>query len=64
MEAGLLVSHKGKTSVKYEVGIFTKGSNLPVAHGHFVHVFVDEKTRKPTPFSEEMAQSIDAIYSQ
>ena len=61
VDAGLFVSHKGRTSVKYEVGIFKQGSSLPSAHGHFVHVFVDAESRKPVPFGVEVDDAMACI---
>lgn len=61
IEAGLFVSHMGKTSVKYEVGIFKEGSSKPSAHGHFVHVFVDVTSRKPAKFSSELENALASL---
>ena len=47
VEAGLRVEHLGKSSVKYEVGLFGSGGDEPAATGWFVHVFVDRDTRRP-----------------
>ncbi|MFT3712991.1 MAG: thioesterase family protein [Archangium sp.] len=47
LEAGLRVAHLGRSSVRYEVGIFVAGAAQSSAEGHFVHVFVDRATRKP-----------------
>jgi len=48
IEAGLRVAHMGKSSVRYEVGLFVEGEPLSAARGHFVHVYVDRATRRPT----------------
>jgi len=61
IEAGLFISHRGKSSLRYEVGIFAEGAELPSAHGHFVHVFVDEASRKPMPFPREISEAADGI---
>jgi acyl-CoA thioester hydrolase len=61
IEAGLIVTHKGKSSLKYEIGIFQQGSDIASAHGHFVHVFVDAKSRRPTPYPKEISVAIDQI---
>src|SRR5271169_5069844 len=45
LEAGLRVAHVGKSSVRYDVGVFRLGMSTAAAHGHFVHVFVDRVTR-------------------
>ncbi len=47
--AGIRVAHVGSSSVRYEVAIFPADPSLPcAAKGHFVHVYVDRATRKPT----------------
>jgi acyl-CoA thioester hydrolase len=46
VSAGLRVGHLGRSSVKYEIGLFG-ASNEPAATGWFVHVFVDRETRRP-----------------
>ena len=43
------VSQLGRSSVRYEIGIFARGEEEASANGWFVHVFVDEKTRKSAP---------------
>jgi acyl-CoA thioester hydrolase len=47
--AGLCVTRLGESSVRYEVGIFRAGDDAASAQGHFIHVYVDRITRKPTP---------------
>jgi acyl-CoA thioester hydrolase len=47
VEVGLRVGHLGRTSVRYELGVFAAGVDEPAADGWFVHVFVDRATRHP-----------------
>lgn len=47
VEAGLRVAHIGRSSVRYEVGIFAVGADTCAARGHFVHVYVDRDSRRP-----------------
>ncbi len=47
VEAGLRVERIGTSSVRYEIGIFRVGAELASADGHFVHVYVDQETRRP-----------------
>ncbi|HEX5683168.1 MAG TPA: thioesterase family protein [Ideonella sp.] len=49
VEAGLRVAHVGRSSVRYEVGLFGADEPLTAAAGHFIHVYVDRATRRPTP---------------
>jgi len=41
LDAGLRISRIGRSSVRYEVGIFRSGEDAAAAQGHFIHVFVD-----------------------
>ncbi|MGB3288424.1 MAG: thioesterase family protein [Burkholderiaceae bacterium] len=61
IEAGIRVAHLGNTSVRYEVGIFKKGAELTAAHGHFVHVYVEQATRRPVPLPDELRQALARI---
>jgi len=45
--AGLRVGHLGRSSVRYELGLYSEGAPGPAADGWFVHVFVDRETRRP-----------------
>jgi len=49
VHAGLRVAHLGRSSVRYEVGLFADESERAAAVGHFVHVYVDRLTRRPVP---------------
>ena len=44
---GLRVAHIGRSSVRYEIGMFAEGSDQTAAIGHFVHVYVDRESRRP-----------------
>ena len=58
VEAGLRVAKLGKSSVKYEIGLFRQGEDEPAASGHFVHVWVDRGTRRPTAVPEEVRAAL------
>lgn len=45
--AALRVVHVGRSSVRYEVALFSAGSETAAAQGHFVHVYVDRATQRP-----------------
>lgn len=60
VEAGIRVAHVGTSSVRYEVGIF--GSEpLCAAKGHFVHVYVDAHTRRPTALPENLKTVLETL---
>jgi len=62
LAAGLRVAKIGTSSVTYEVAVF-HGETL-CAHGRFVHVFVDRRTRKPTPIPKAIRDALDRIASR
>ncbi len=47
VEAGVRVASQGRSSVRYEIGLFAEGQPLCAARGHFVHVYVDRDSRRP-----------------
>jgi len=61
VEAGLRVAKIGKSSVRYEVGLFLAGDPLTVAKGHFVHVYVDRATRRPTYLPQRLKSVLEAL---
>jgi acyl-CoA thioester hydrolase len=61
IDAGLRAGHLGKSSVRYEVGLFAHGDNEAAAHGHFVHVFVDRATQRPVPIPPAIRAALETI---
>ncbi len=59
--AGVTVSKLGNSSVRYEVGIFKNGEDSAAAQGHFVHVYVDRHTHRPTAIPDSMRQLLQTI---
>lgn len=58
VEAGLRVAHRGRSSVRYEIGLFAQGADECAARGHFVHVYVDRTTRRPVPLPEALQAAL------
>lgn len=61
VDAGLRVVHVGRSSVRYEVGLFAQGAPLTAAKGHFVHVYVDRATRRPAVLPEKLKSVLDSL---
>lgn len=49
VHAGVRVAKLGNSSVRYEIALYRNDEPLPSAAGHFVHVYVDRGTKRPTP---------------
>ena len=61
VQAGLRVSHMGKSSVRYEIGLFAHGENTCAAQGHFVHVYVDKATQAPVPLPASLRAALTPL---
>jgi len=59
--AGLRAAKVGSSSVTYEIGLFRNDETMASAQGSFVHVYVDEKTRRPVPISDPMKDTLKTI---
>lgn len=58
---GLRVAKIGSSSVRYEVGLFVGDAKIAAAQGHFVHVYVDEASRRPVTLSAAMRNTLKTI---
>jgi acyl-CoA thioester hydrolase len=61
IEAGLRVGHLGRTSVRYELGLFREGAPDAIATGWFVHVFVDRRDRRPAEMPLRLRDSLQRL---
>jgi acyl-CoA thioester hydrolase len=63
IDAGLRVGKLGTSSVRYEIGLFATGEDTARAEGHFVHVFVERTSQRPTPIPEPMRGALARLAS-
>jgi acyl-CoA thioester hydrolase len=61
VEAGLRVAHIGRSSVRYEIGLFDEGGKEPIAEAWFIHVFLDRSERKPQPLPDALRAALERI---
>ena len=61
VRAGLRVGKLGRSSVRYEIGLFGEASEEPAAEGWFVHVFVDRGTRRPVELPARLRESLERL---
>ena len=61
LDAGLCVAHLGRSSVRYEIGLFAQGDEHCAAAGHFVHVYVDRASRKPVPLPAAVRAALEPL---
>ena len=61
VDACLRVGHLGRSSVRYEIGLFGEGKEEPAAEGWFVHVFVDRSARRPVPIPDAIRGALERL---
>jgi acyl-CoA thioester hydrolase len=61
LSAGLRAGKLGRSSVRYELGIFAPGDEEAAAEGWFVHVFVDRETRRPAPLPPRLREALERL---
>ncbi|HVY00152.1 MAG TPA: thioesterase family protein [Pseudorhodoplanes sp.] len=61
VHAGLRAERIGNSSVRYGIGLFRNDEDVASAQGHFVHVYVDRRTRKPVPPPEKLRRAVESL---
>jgi acyl-CoA thioester hydrolase len=61
VHAGLRVAKLGTSSVRYEIGIFRNAELQAAARGHFVHVYVDRASNRPTPLPGALRAALEPL---
>lgn len=61
VDLGLRIGRLGTSSVRYEIGVFADGEATASAQGHFIHVYVDRATRRPTTLPAPLRAALERI---
>jgi acyl-CoA thioester hydrolase len=61
VQAALRVAHLGRSSVRYEIGLFCAGAAEPAATGWFVHVFVDRAHRRAVEIPPPLRAALERL---
>ncbi len=61
VEAGLRISHIGRSSVRYQIGLFATGEDIARAEGYFVHVYVERDTNTPVTIPGKLRTAFEKI---
>ena len=60
VHAGLRVAHLGRSSVRYEIGLFGEDGGV-AATGWFVHVFVERSSRRPASIPAGVRAALERL---
>jgi len=64
VHAGLRVAQLGRSSVRYEIGLFRNDEPQAAAQGHFVHVYVDRATQRPVSLPAQLKDSLAPLLAR
>jgi acyl-CoA thioester hydrolase len=62
--AGIGLEKLGRTSVVYRLALFSGRDAAPAAVGRFVHVYVDQGSRRPVQVPVEIRDALRALGAQ
>ena len=63
LDVGVRVERLGRSSITYALGLFGAEQDDPAAVGHWVHVYIDRDTRRPTPIPDDLRAAMEAAVS-
>ncbi|OAN44796.1 thioesterase [Paramagnetospirillum marisnigri] len=52
--AGIRIDQMGRTSARYGLALFEQGCDEAAAEGHWIHVFVERDSGRPTPIPDDI----------
>jgi acyl-CoA thioester hydrolase len=61
---GLRVASLGRSSVRYQLGIFRNDDEAASAAGSFVHVYVDRASMRPVPMPDNVRAALEELREQ
>ncbi|HEX2825626.1 MAG TPA: thioesterase family protein [Burkholderiales bacterium] len=61
VHCGLRVAHVGKSSMRFEIGLFRNDEPLAAAQGWFVQVTCDRSTQRPIDMPPRVREALEAI---
>ena len=61
IDARLRVDHLGRSSARYQIGLFVAERETPFAAGSFVHVFVERDGQRPVPIPDRIREALERL---
>ena len=61
LQIGLRLEKLGNSSVVYQLAVFRAEDTTPSALGRFVHVYVDEQSRRPIPIPPVIRHALEKL---
>lgn len=64
VHCGIRVTRLGRSSVTYDVALFTQESDMACARGRYIHVLVDNQTRQPVPIEGHNRACLEQLVTE
>ncbi|RVT96855.1 acyl-CoA thioesterase [Rhodovarius crocodyli] len=61
IEVGMRLASLGNSSIRYELAVFAPGNDTAAAEGHFVHVYVDRATGRPSRLPDALRAAAESL---
>lgn len=61
VKIGVRVASIGRSSVRYEIGVFSQNSEVCAAQGYFIHVYVDALERRPIELPSHLRKTLEPL---
>lgn len=61
VHAGMRVTKLGRSSVRYEIGLFANDEETAAAQGYFVHVYVNRADNQPVPIPDDVRRVLERL---
>jgi acyl-CoA thioester hydrolase len=61
VHAGIRVAKLGRSSVRYEIGLFANEDDSAAAQGHFIHVYVERAANRPVPIPDDVRRVLAGL---
>ncbi|MFK7956189.1 MAG: acyl-CoA thioesterase [Lysobacterales bacterium] len=61
IDGALAVERIGRSSIVYKVGLFAEGADSTAALAHFVHVYVERNTHRPTEIPAPLRAAVERL---
>lgn len=62
VNVGMRIGHQGKSSIRYEIGLFCDDDTTACAQGFLVHVYVDRESGQPVPIPAELSRAVAPLH--
>ncbi len=61
VEVGLAITHLGRSSIRYHIGLFAEGEDIARADGDYVHICVARQSMRPAEMPDQFRKAFGTL---